>query len=586
MSTERFNLRSEGDPRAHPAFVNISSEYELASDHELASSQPVSLIQLCTKTSHSTNRTSRRARPLNLGSAEQMVVTHGVLTHDGDDRHERLPPTPLTDYPNPANYGLSDESGYLRTHPRILSEEYQWLPDGGHAVIAREQPRHPSLSDHNTQSNPLNYSSHYSKSQARESGYTSESPFLRKSDSRDPSCLDRATCVILPGRKNSAPQRKEYTPASLQIYRDNYDRPHDRSPYETFRLRHRNNRTDLPEINSGLQYGFAADVGHGNPVRNTTIRSEPPLGKHYRGRISNPELETPAMEIQNSHKSEDSSSFAFGSRLSISTDPSQRNLREKIYAVLENMNTESQTDPRPLSTRDTSGTERGFDRARGEEGMASPLGVTALASYGPSVNEAETRHTASEPLDFGSGKRLVAYQDAFDATKISPMGPGPANIELDMQADSEVERPSKTSSERIIKPPPGFYDAGIPPFFKKGAERLREADKWFHQDTRGEPRLRQFISNVGENYVGKIERLEDQVFSEEDRVFAKRTISIMGDLIASLETYKSNDRINGGQYFADFAPVESHYCDPSSKQCSYFEESTGSTAVENENDFT
>lgn len=586
MNTERFNLRPEGDPRTHPAFLSISSEYELASDHELASSQPVSLIQLCTKTGHSRNRASRRARALNLESAEHLVGTHGVLAHGRVDRLERLPLTPVADYSNHASYGLSDEPRNLTTHPKIVPEEYQWLPDGNHTVIAREQLRHLSLSDHHTQSNPLNYSSRYSKSQARESGYTSESPFLKKSDSWDPSCLDRATCVILPGRQNPGPQRREHMPASLQIYRDNYDRPHDRSPYESFRLKHRNNRTDLPEINSGLQYGFPADVEHGMPMRNTTIRSEPPLGKHYREGLSSSGLGTPAVKIQNSHKSEDSSSSAIGSRLSSGTDLFQRTLKEKIYAMLENINTEPKTGPKLWSTKDSAGTERGLPTVHGEERLAPRLQATSLPFYGPSDNDTETRQRPTEFLDLGSGKGQIAYQDSFDATNISHIGPGPTNIELGMQADSEVGRPSKTSPERIIKPPPGFYDAGIPTFFRKGSERLREADRWFHQDTRGEPRLRQFISNVGENFVDKTERFEGQVFSEEDRIFAKRTISIMGDLIASLETYKANDRKIGRQHFADFGPVESHYCEPSSKQCSYFEETCGFIAAEDENDFT
>lgn len=587
MNIERSSLRHESDPRTNPAFVSISSEYELASDHELASSQPVSLIQLCTKTGHSRNRASRRARTLNLGSAEHMIGSHGILTHDGVDRHGRLPLTPLPDSSNPANYGLSDEARNLITHPRMISEEDRWLPDGSCTIIAREQPRHSSLSDHHTQPNPLNYSSHYSKSQARESDCTSVSPFLRNTGSWDPTCLDGTTGIayIVPGRQNPGPQRREYMPASLQIYKDNYDHPHDMSPYESFRLKHRNNRTDLPEINSGLQYGFPADAEHGRLTGNTTIRSEPPLGKHYRERLSNSELGTAAVEVQDSHNSEGSSSSAFGARLLSGTGLSQRTLKEKIYEILENINTEPKTDSKSLSTKDNAGTEREPPRVHGEERLAPCLQATSLPSYGPSDNDTETRQMPTDSLGFGSGKGLVAYQDAFDATKISHMGLAPANIELGMQAASEVERPLK-SSPKMIKPPPGFHDAGVPTFFKKGAERLREADRWFHQDTRGEPQLRQFISNVGENYVDKAERFGGQVSSEEERVFAKRTISIMGDLIASLETYKANDRKNAGQYFADFGPVESHYCEPSSKQRSYFEETSGFTAVDDENNST
>ncbi|KAL6237730.1 hypothetical protein BDW75DRAFT_72101 [Aspergillus navahoensis] len=568
MAAQRYIIRSESYTQEVPALACRTIDYELADDQELASSQPVSLIQLCRKSS-SKNRATKKTKAFLSASADD---------HDDADKHERFPRVSLPSYSAPAGYGSGDESE-KSTLPssRFVSQGYPWQRNESHSEATHEPTLHPSPADYHAQRNPLNYATHNNCCHLGETSYVSESPFLRKSE-WDSS--ERGT-----GPVNSAPvsrrspldtpqsylysqknQQKEHLPASLQIYRESFDRPHDRSPYESYRLSYRNNRTDLQEITSRLQYREPQDLAHGKNMGNITIRSAPSFATHGSSRFSNSEAATHSIATRKAHMSQEA--LVLGSRLSSGISTSQRTLKEEIYAILDNMHVNSQTGPDPASTQTRESIQFPLTGAH-EVSQVLKAESPRLRSYLTSGDtNAEQRETMIPALDLR--KESNGYRKANTAD-IMPSESEQSNIESVLETPNTSE-----ASPKIIKPPPGLTKLGISGLDsmpESTAARLRDAGYWFHQDVRGEEQLRRHIANIAENFVDRSERPGEQGFSRRDRILTKQTLSALGDVIANLHAYNSGTREEREGYFVRFAPVASPYRDlPASGQRSYFED--------------
>ncbi|KAL4819364.1 hypothetical protein BDW67DRAFT_173690 [Aspergillus spinulosporus] len=576
MAAQRYIIRSESYAQTVPAFARRTVDYELSDDQELASSQPVSLIQLCRKSS-SRNRATRKTKALHSASADDLTeVSRSVLAHDDVSKHEHFSGLSLPGYSSPAEYGSDEESEKLiLPSSRLVSQGYPWQRDESHSEATQEQTWRPSTGEYHSQKNPLNYTTHNNRFHPGETSYLSESPFLRKSEwdssergtgPADATSATRPSPLETPQPylySQKVPQR-EHLPASLQIYRESFDRPHDRSPYESYRLNRRNNRTDLPDITTSLQYGNPHDLTYEKTMGNITIRSAPNFATHGRSRLSNSETITHSITTRKVYKSQEA--LVLGSRQSSGTSTSQRTLKEEIYAILDNMHVNSQTDPDSESTLIRESTDSPPARGLVVPQMlkAEPLGLRSYLTSGDT--RAGPRETTIRAL--GSRKEPHRYQKAIDADTL-PSEYDQSNIE------SALETPNTSdASPKIIKPPPGFPNPEIPAWDKMSAStaaRLRDADYWFHQDVRGEEQLRQHIANAVENFVERTECLGGQTYLRQDRILTKQTISALGDVIANLHAYNSGE--DQGGYFANFASVASRFCDlPVSGQRSYFED--------------
>ncbi|KAL4739816.1 hypothetical protein BDV11DRAFT_204812 [Aspergillus similis] len=576
MAAQRYIIRSESYAQTVPAFARRTVDYELSDDQELASSQPVSLIQLCRKSS-SRNRATRKTKALHSASADDLTeASRGISAHDDVDRHEHFPRLSLPGYSSPAEYGSDEESEKL-TLPssRLVSQGYPWQRDESHTEATQEQTWHPSLGDYHSQKNPLNYATSNNRFHSGETSYLSESPFLRKSEwdssERGTGPADSASAARpfpletpQPYHYSQKAPQKEHLPASLQIYRESFDRPHDRSPYESYRLNRRSNRTDLPEVTTSLQYGNPHDLAYEKTMGNITIRSAPNFATHARSRLSNSEAATHSIATRKVHNSQEA--LAPGSRLSSGTSTSQRTLKEEIYAILDNMHVNSQTDPDLASTQIRESTQSPPARALGVPQLlkAEAPGLRSYLTSGDT--RAEQRAITIRAFDIR--KEPHRCQKAIPADT-SPSEYGQSNIE------SALETPNTSdASPKIIKPPPGLPKPKISAWDKMSAStaaRLRDAGCWFHQDVRGEEQLRQHIANTVEKCVDRTECLGGQTYLRQDRILTKQTISALGDVIANLHAYNSGEDQRG--YFANFASVASRFCDlPVSGQRSYFED--------------
>ncbi|KAL4926801.1 uncharacterized protein BDV17DRAFT_141403 [Aspergillus undulatus] len=545
MATQRYTVRPESYIQTHPAFARVTSDYEISNDRDLASSQPVSLIQLYTKTNPSRNK-PKRTRASNSDIPDEVAGFR-----EADESRSALP-----SYSTSAEYGLTDESGRLSPQSRLVSQEYTWARESAAGNI-QSQTWQPSQDDYHTQKNPLNYASHYNAPPARESSYISESPFLRRADCWDLPGNEAGSVGMTPtpqialdtpqSKSYSQPRRKDHMSASsLQLYRESFDRPHDKSPYESIRLKHRHNRTDLPEITSGLMYGGSADQDYENNKLNTTIRSEPNYTTHVRERISNAALAMHSREIRETHRLQDAS--ASDSRLSSGGSATQRTLKEEIYAILDNMNSESRAHTETFAAPSSKTGQPIFASGYGEEQTRLPLRQFDDLTVD---NTTELRRQESRVHDSDGRAR---YQQANTEE---------VDLELDqcdVLPDIAALTRSATPPKRTIKPPPGLGEVKETMFTKAAKareERLREANAWFHHDSRGEKHIRQHIATVAEQFIDRTERCEGRTFSEQERTASKQAAGLLGDAIANLQAYRGRPR----DYFSNFGPVESRYCD-------------------------
>ncbi|KAL2829386.1 hypothetical protein BJY01DRAFT_124663 [Aspergillus pseudoustus] len=613
MATQRVNYYHDGQPQFAPTYARQTLDYELASDQDLASSRPISLADLYTITNSSRNKASKKLRGLFTAKA-------GYMEYDAGDILDRFDPRePYSRHPSTQQYKLSNETGHLTPPPRFVSQEYPWQRHGTRTEVGQEQSWHPQLNDYQAQRNPLSLASYGNPSQSRNHSGMSESPFLRRTDQ---TLLDNEDWSVEAAPQTTqfdttysqkTQQFKGYIPtSSLQLYRDSFDRRQDKPPYEPLRLKHRNNRTDLPSITSGLQYGHHPESGFEQYTGNTTIRSEPTTVSACRSRFPNifESLESMKETLSAAKPLEDFEPPkvpATHSRLSSETGISQRTIKEEIYAILGNLsigpNTGSQLTSSPQDSASTEMASVSSDELQGPDDRQSPIPSevkeNSSLESGPvgddvivpkeEVSAAEATEEDEElpiPLSEADQQRLIEYYEN-DFPRMAKQLP--------------VSSCAHESSHGTIKPPPGLsrrLSAGrtvpfetsswLPEINKQthaddnreekcliplaAQARLLEVDEWFSTDNRGEGALRRHIANIADNYVESRERLNKQVFSERDNTTTKQLITTFGGVLANLLTYDPQEPKDPGRYFAKFSPVESRYYEPPmGGQRSYFD---------------
>ncbi|KAL4881007.1 hypothetical protein BJY04DRAFT_218527 [Aspergillus karnatakaensis] len=603
MASRRLAFRPEAHIQTAPTLNRRVLDYELASDQDLASSQPISLIDLCTRPSYSRNK-AKNLRVYHPDNAVDRTEIGLSTTIQGVDTLQPLSLRPGPSFPVQDGYEVSDDASHITPPSRFVSHGYSWQRDESGPDSIQDQAWQATLNDHHTQMNPLSYASRHETPQTRESSYISESPFLRKSDllysNRNTHAGDLVsateTAPVDTPHSNLYAQmlhQRECVPAaSLQLYRDSFDRPHDKSPYETFRLKHRNNRTDLPEITSGLQYGAPTDNDYGHPEGYTTIRSEPTFTTTY------PEL----LRGENRSYHDPQDVLARNSRLTSESGLSQqkqRVLKEEIFAILDNMHLGPEVDSKPALTPHSSETtepEIDFDASDDAELMETRLNIATLLENELDQDDLEIGGDKPESQCSILNEELPVCQPEADLSDAAYEAPNASYFEdgkQTEQSDRKLEGDAKAIAARTTKPPPGFGGPDFKPppglsgpdfhsapetsdFTKQTNSlqtRLREADAWFHTDGRGEKSLRRLAENIADNHVERNERLGGQPYLGRDRDCAKQTILAVGTAIINLHSYKSKEYQKHNDYFANFKDLSSHYYQsPRGGQRSYFDQ--------------
>ncbi|KAJ0416583.1 hypothetical protein BJY00DRAFT_316700 [Aspergillus carlsbadensis] len=596
MATQRFNYYLDGQ-QITLAHARRAHDYELGSDQDLASSQPVSLAQLYKKTT-SRNKAGRNSRSLFDDTADYMAEDGGHSVHGFDTRG------PYTQHANTGEYTFSNETGHLTPPQRFVSQGYPWQRHETATEMDQEESLHHDLNKYQTQRNPLSYTNHGNPSQSRNNSGMSESPFLRKLDRSFPNgeawpaeaaTVSQATPFSTSYSKMQ-PHNEYMAPSPFQLYRDSFDRPQDKSPYETIRLKHRNHRTDLPEINSGLQFGFNPEAEYEPDTANATIRSEPTPATKYHARLPNIfDVETTGETLAARKPLEELKApkvLGTHSRISSGTSVSQRTIKEEIYAILDNLSLGPNTNPRLTSSAQASeSTETGSSDAHREQ-LDDPSPTPSELRDGGDDTEAEDDDMLElkkeDMVDRALGMREGQYntsRDYCDSKKGRLLklyvSESPRSTEK-LPASAYPHKPTT----KTTKPPPGLsrrFDTedslafpargsllqanklierdGINEESKEPAcfaayARLQEVNKWFHKDNRGEDELRQHIANIAENFVENRKRRNAQALSEQDNMITKQLITTVGGVLANLHAYTPQDKRDPARYFANYKGMQ------------------------------
>lgn len=123
---------------------------------------------------------------------------------------------------------------------------------------------------------------------------------------------------------------------------------------------------------------------------------------------------------------------------------------------------------------------------------------------------------------------------------------------------------------KVIRPPPGLP---TPKALKKldrspygcsqfEIQKAEEANHWFQTDNRGERKIRQHIAEIAEAHAEECQGLDGAAQSAEDAERSKQMNLLLGDVIANLHSYVSDDRPQQADYFANFGDVSPRYCEP------------------------
>lgn len=121
---------------------------------------------------------------------------------------------------------------------------------------------------------------------------------------------------------------------------------------------------------------------------------------------------------------------------------------------------------------------------------------------------------------------------------------------------------------KTLKPPPGLAshatakDTERPSFGKLSKAEsvaLDETNRWFHTDSRGERHIREQVTEIAQAHAEDRKKLKGAANAET----AKQTTLLLGNVIANLQSYVSDDRKKQAQNFANFESVPDQYCEVS-----------------------
>lgn len=130
------------------------------------------------------------------------------------------------------------------------------------------------------------------------------------------------------------------------------------------------------------------------------------------------------------------------------------------------------------------------------------------------------------------------------------------------------ETPAPKAAGKTLKPPPGLAshalakDTERPSFGKlpkAESVALEESNRWFHTDSRGEQHIREQVTEIAQAHAEDCKKLKGAANAET----AKQTTLLLGNVIANLQSYVSDDRKKQAQNFANFESVPDQYCEVS-----------------------
>ena len=117
-------------------------------------------------------------------------------------------------------------------------------------------------------------------------------------------------------------------------------------------------------------------------------------------------------------------------------------------------------------------------------------------------------------------------------------------------------------------PPPGLSKRAAssptePILSDEKRERLEEANRWFHNDGRGQDEFRRLVLGIAQTEASKCKPDGTQPYvMKENRAVEPYTL-LLGDVIANLRSYVLEGPKTKSDYFSNYGDVPAHCCEPS-----------------------
>lgn len=205
------------------------------------------------------------------------------------------------------------------------------------------------------------------------------------------------------------------------------------------------------------------------------------------------------------------------------------------------------------------------------------------------VAEKTTQESQKSEKDLESKKKLQSAKEP-EPEKKSPVTPKIMTAREEFRlicasSDPEPWSPKPPVEDQIqnswfqrpivkpLAPPPGLPNrmvserrrlSPIGSHFSRQRTILKEANKWFRADNRGDEELRQQIAEVAQSHAEDLAKSKGLSNSNEDPEIedSKQMTLLLGNAILNLKSYTTGDREAQASNFANFGPAPPHCYEP------------------------
>ncbi|KAF9886090.1 hypothetical protein FE257_012025 [Aspergillus nanangensis] len=575
-----------------PSNTSLGDIHELESFDDLASSQPISLSQLCTKRPV---KISKRARAENPGYGD---IRDGFSPASFYEPGHNKPRSRMSmiHHANSRECGLD-----IRKEGGLRTSGFNSLEDCG--KHGEEAPEQAWYSDKiRCLQNPLSRSTDFDVSHAYpDSGFhgsISDSPFVRNNAYHSEygllptdmySLSNRASSVDVPPDNpySYVSSDRDIQPdSSFSIYRASFDRPENQSPYESLHSRRSHyNPPDIRDLSATMQAASVDPhqeqfISHASPEHEPISRTVAcQWGSNMGYYAGGAEWQAPHFDaspvqpphsIRAPHPSFTTRSNSDGSW---ATKGSEGNVpKEEAAAFLKNMVEFSKSVDAETTVRHSRATDPSQSSCWDDEVYMEPpltdtyraMGQNFLvtAQKGPETRVpwgCPVTIQEDSPLDQSSFGGGYLYEDIMQKTMERAL----KNQDKDLNGErcKVVQPPPGIPGPVVRRTPVGLSFLAKTPATEQA--RIDEANTWFSTDGRWGRQLRQLrqqVADIGETHAGRIERLQG---GGSDGETAKHMTQLLGDVIINLHSYASPDSPSQASSFANFGLVRSRYCEPS-----------------------
>ncbi|RMJ27413.1 hypothetical protein PHISP_01729 [Aspergillus sp. HF37] len=559
---------------------------------ELASSRPIPLSALSSR-ANSRNKRSKIWKPLQLDdddhAKDRMSSTSIFDTSKYDPRSQ--PPVPHQSSGDDSSLG-NYQGGYAQSRLQPLEQDSEDIDDSAGQPWIKP-------ANTNVQRNPLSYSTSYDylAQASQHHGYISEAPFVetdncvhlespawfgngrqmqygRSSGGNQPQYR-----LLFPGEKPPVPEPllrsyeaetsnpyTSYTEPSQQMQQHNQvntNRPVSTLRYPLQESQHAQNddyrRSESEEM-------------HPNVCRAALSGAAVSTDRASQVQMSNPSLAQTSNAV---YPTKTAQATLHPDPNDTSRNPKANDSKEEMAAYLKRVVQASE-----MNTKTTSPSDPFLDADILLREEYQGPNLTASSTKQSLDAKPDERTRVSEEIS-SITRKLDAANESF---KLLCAASIPETQGSGMYREDEIGslmRKSETlaskAASKILRPPPGLASHAAaketerPSFGKLSKAEsavMEESNRWFHTDSRGERHIREQATEIAQAHAEDCKKLKGAT----NAATAKQTTLLLGNVIANLQSYVSDDRKKQAQNFANFESVPDQYCEAShSGRRSYFD---------------